>query len=63
MTHVKPGERLSAAKVLDELDKVDNVEADFVPEASNSRTANVLTLPYPEMSFLAGEPVYRIIQL
>ena len=43
MTCVKPRERLSAANVLNVLNTVDNVEADFVPGVSNN-TANILSL-------------------
>ena len=43
MTCVKPRERLSAANVLNVLNTVDNVEADFVPRVSNN-TANPYTL-------------------
>ena len=43
MTCVKPRERLSAADVLNVLNSVDNVKADFVPGVSNN-TANILSL-------------------
>ena len=43
MTCVKPRERLSATNVLNALNTVDNVEADFVAGVSNN-TANILSL-------------------
>ena len=43
MTCVKPRECLSAANVLNVLNTVDNVEADFVPGVSNN-TANIISL-------------------